>query len=456
MASNSQSDCPRHAEHQLAYSSRPQITDIESGVLPRRHAYRRQSPGTLGRRSVNSSKEESLTQGSLNPLPVQIGKQSRTWTPLASIQPTTSVQQPAERGRSGLRRQSIATRPLQNMTGGASGSQQKLWANGAPLNSPQQDQGGPSEARGGWTSSQDPQPSEKGKELEKPTTSDEVSMDRNDSSSESTDHSDEPASTVQEASPELSPRSNWEITGNDGTGGSHQQQIEKLKADLNKERVRRAWLEDDIAQLETDAKNAKEERRRWESKSITRLTPADLLDNRDEEWQQIFNNLTKRYQESVDMKHSLEDQLEEANKTIKRLERQIEKLNKRLEISQKEVGRLNAELHQRTAQTEDSEGVGLQNGQQSQDRRSPSPAQEEKGLSTSSQENDQLAPNSTSIVASPERNRSRKSRSNRSSKSSKSASTLSKDVKAGKVRGYIREKGAGGWWKSDQYEFVKV
>ncbi len=48
----------------------------------------------------------------------------------------------------------------------------------------------------------------------------------------------------------------------------------------------------------------------------------------------------------INTKHSLEDQLEEVNKMVKRLGRQIEKLNKRLEISQKKAGRFNAELQQ--------------------------------------------------------------------------------------------------------------
>ncbi|KAH6711952.1 hypothetical protein BKA61DRAFT_98582 [Leptodontidium sp. MPI-SDFR-AT-0119] len=272
------------------------------------------------------------------------------------------------------------------MPGEPSQSRSPLWVNGSPPSPPQEDQGEPSGTQRGWMSSQDLQPTRKGKEPEGPSASDGTSTDGNNSSSRSTDRSDEPTSTAQETPPELSPHSYREITGNDGTRDSNQRQVEKLKADLAEEKTKRARLEDRIAQFEAVANSRNEERRRWESESSRQLTSKDLLDGKNKQWQEAFNNLRQRCQEFVEEKHQLEIQLHKANATIKRLERQIRELNDRLEKSEEEVKRLNAKLHQRNAQTEDSKRTESQNEQQGQDRRSPSPAQEGKSLSTSSQE----------------------------------------------------------------------
>ncbi|CZR60794.1 uncharacterized protein PAC_10690 [Phialocephala subalpina] len=190
--------------------------------------------------------------------------------------PVSPRQQPAERGRSGPSRQSAVagqSHSPQHMHGEASGSRNQLWVNGFPLKPSQEDQGEPSGMQEGRTPSQDLQPGRKGKEPRRLGASNEASTDRNDTRSESTEHSDEPASTAQDTPPELSPPSSWEITGNDGTEDSNQGRIEKLKKDHAEERTKRARLEERVVQLKAAVNRTREERRRWESDSSKQLHP---------------------------------------------------------------------------------------------------------------------------------------------------------------------------------------
>lgn len=168
---------------------------------------------------------------------------------------------------------------------------------------------------------------------------------------------------MQEPPPEESSRSSWETTSNDGTWESNQRRIEELKGQLAKEKSTRQGLEARINKLEAIVSRITEERRKWEMESSEKVTPEDLLDGKNNEWQEIFNNLKKRLQEYVKEKIELEIQLDKANQTIKRLQRDINTLNEKLEKSQKEVGELKAEI-QRNAEIGDSDRTGSQNEQQ--------------------------------------------------------------------------------------------